>query len=164
MFTKLNGFEELISVIVILVVTFFFDVVCGYSIIYKLFLKRKKIMDDLYCVTNIRTIKYDINENKLSYGFLANYSNIYVCNVKNEYGDIKMEITCKDDNTNKEESNVGNILFKLVTKPNLSNMPIISFESIFEPDKVLEIIVNAKKELNNVEYFNTSDLSNFISE
>ena len=152
------------SSIIFIAITLLFQGLCLYSIINILFLKNKKIADDLYCLTNIRALKYDINENKLSYGFLENYGNVYSFNVKDGYGDINMQIICDNNISNDNSLDAAKVLMKLSSKPNITNMPFMCFESVSNPDELVELIKSAKNSLNNRNNIAFTELHEFIAE
>lgn len=143
-----------------------FQILCVWSIFNTLFLKKGKVIDNLYCITNIRAIKYDLKSGILYFGYLANYSNNYVINEKNGYGDLVLKISGNHDKL--EFDGVDLITFsKNVTSinrhPKLDNMPFINFEGIENPRAVLDIVNNAKSKLQNIDNFTVADLSNFIN-
>ena len=77
-----NGIN--LSFIIIFLTTLLFAALVVYNIIYKLFIKDKKIAKHQYCITNKRVIKYDGKNNELIFGNLSNYEFIEVQNKKKQ--------------------------------------------------------------------------------
>lgn len=134
-----------IKFIISFLITLLFGGLGVYALIYNLFLKKRKVADDFYCITNKRALKYEAGKDKLVYGYLINYSDIHCGNVKDGYGDLYMSITKETTNDSiKDLNDLKNTLFN----PNPENMPAINFESIENPKEVLQIAVKARNNLN----------------
>lgn len=116
-----------------------------YSLVYNLYLKKKNVSDDFYCLTNMRAIKYESSKNKLVFGYLASYNNIVCENVKDNYGDLSMSI----DISNEIDENDPDLLKlkDMMLNPNPENMPFVVFQSIENPEKVCQIAKNARDEV-----------------
>lgn len=128
-------------IIMFLVATLFLGIGV-YGLVYNLFLKKRQVADDFYCLTNIRAMKYEAKKDKLVFGYLEYYDDIYCSNVKNKYGDLYMGIVMDDSN-----STSAHTLVNLMTNPNPENMPFISFESIENPHKVMKLAKSARADM-----------------
>lgn len=130
--------------IMIMATTLLFDVIAIYNIIYLLFLKKRLVSDDYYCITNKRVFKYESKKDKLVYGYLASYEEIKILNEKDGYGDLYMGIILKENSSKEERMKVvKEHMLQSSSKP----VPIIVFESIENPSGVVQIVQNARKEL-----------------
>lgn len=133
--------------ILMLLVLLIFECFFIYGLIYNLFIKKRAVADDEYCLTNQRAFKYEYKTGKLVFGYLANYRSIRIANEKDNYGDVIMEIIYKNGNA----SSLGKEDFKelknLMLHPNEENMPHITFESVEDPKKILNLILEARTEL-----------------
>ena len=130
--------------IMIFGITLLFIGFCLYSIIYKLFLKQRAVKDDYYYLTNQRAFKYEVQKDKLVYGYLINYEEIRTDSCKGGYGDVYMGIIMNESGNSKED--MSKIMNHLIT-PDPQNMPFIQFESIKSPNKVAKIAKDAHMEL-----------------
>lgn len=131
------------SFIIIFAVTLLFDGIAIYGIAYNKFIKKRAVADDYYCITNKRALKYESKKDKLVYGYLDTYQDIHTMNVKGGYGDLYMGIVMEESSDPKET------LFNLkeaMLHPDPSNMPTITFECIYKPNKVKKIIEKAIQE------------------
>lgn len=144
-FLSNNNFENGIFgfIIVFLIVSVFF-ILGVYNLIYNFFLKKKQVSDDFYCLTNIRVFKYESKIDKLVFGYIANYEQIYCSNVKDNFGNLHMEIIMENNDNTLQNINT---LKELLTNPDPENMPFIIFESIENPNYVMNLIVEAKEKL-----------------
>ncbi len=115
-----------------------------YVFIYNVFIKKKSIADDSYCLTTLRALKYESRTNKLSYGFLIKYGQIEVQNEKDGFGDVYMGIVAPDNLT--EEQQLLFIKENLFNKK-LDDMPTMMFESIERPYNVMKIATDARNNL-----------------
>lgn len=132
------------SAIIIFLVMIFFDGAIILGIINNLFLNKKKAKNCFYCLTNKRAFRYDLKDNKLVYGYLINYDDIKIYNIKYNYGDLYMGITYSGTNNYKNDLvNVTDALFN----PDSKNMPSISFSCIENPEYVLSLAKSARAEL-----------------
>lgn len=132
--------------IIIFLVSLLFLGLGVYGLLYNLVLKKKKVEDEFYCLTNMRAMKYNFKKNELVFGYLTYYDDIHCDNVKNNFGDLYMGILMDEEST----GDTAQALLKLkdmMMNPNPENMPYINFESIENPYKVMEIAKNAKKEI-----------------
>lgn len=139
-----NGIN--LSFIIIFLTTLLFASLVVYNIIYKLFIKDKKIAKHQYCITNKRAIKYDGKNNELIFGNLSNYEFIEVQNEKNNHGDLYMGVLI-NENVNSNTDTLIEIKNILLNK-NPNDAPFIIFESIKNPYQVLNIVENARNSLN----------------
>lgn len=136
-----------LNVIIVFSVALFFQGICIYSILYKCFLKKYKVADDHYCITNKRVIKYEEKENKLVYGYVMNYAQVEVVNVKKGYGDVQMNVVLANEEEDLEGVSVGE--FKnIMLNSNPENMPLMIFESVQNPRQVARIVKEARDALN----------------
>lgn len=140
-----NGIN--IDFIIIFLVTLLFEGIAIYGLIYNLFLKKKSVIDDYYCITNKRILKYEERKQELVCGNLAYYENISCSSEKGNYGDLTMSFF-KDDDEDEEltRENIGEVL-EMALHPDPNNMPSITFLSIENPRKVYEIAMNARMDL-----------------
>ena len=110
------------------------------SFIYNVFLKKKAVSDDFYCVTNKRVMKYESKKDKFVCGYIENYVHISYTNEKDGYGDITMSVN-PDKAGIDTDSVSGMIDFKnMMLHPNAENMPTMTFESVEHPRRVGKII------------------------
>lgn len=137
-----NGIN--LNFIIIFLVTLILDMFIVYGIVYKLFIKKKSIKDDFYCLTDRRALKYESKKDKLVYGYLANYDDIHCNSIKNGYGDVYMGIIYQETGDSKVD--LSNIK-KLSINPDIENMPFILFESIESPMKIAKLAREAREEL-----------------
>lgn len=115
-----------------------------YAFVYNVFIKKKAVADDIYCLTNMRALKYEFNDQKLTYGFLLKYDQIEVQNEKDGFGDVYMGIITPDNLTEEQQM--------LFVKENLLNkkpndMPIMLFECVERPYEVMQIALTAHNQL-----------------
>lgn len=134
--------------VIIFLVTLLFDAIAIYNLIYTLFIKKKAVADDYYCLTNKRALKYESKKDKLVFGYLINYEDIHYDSRKNGYGDLYMGIIYKETNDSIQDlNNIKDLLFNKDPK----NMPWIIFESIEHPAQVGKLAKNARNELKNLD-------------
>lgn len=133
------------SLVIILVILLFIGLL-GYSLIYNLFIKSKAVADDYYCITNQRVLKYESKTDTLRYGYLGNYEEIIATNIKDNYGDVKMEMIYNQGDSNLTQEQLVE-LKDLLLHPNPENMPSMLFESIENPIQVANIVKKAKEDL-----------------
>lgn len=133
-----------LSFIIIFLATLLFDVIAIYALLYDLFIKKKAVADDYYCLTNKRAFKYESKKDKLVFGYLINYDDIHCDSRKNGYGDLYMGIVYKETNDSKQDLN--NIKDIILNK-DPENMPWIIFECIEHPAKVSKLAKDARNEL-----------------
>lgn len=131
--------------IIILLVLLFFEGIFIYGLIYNLFIKKRIVADDEYCITNQRAFKYESKTGNLVFGYLKNYRSVRAMNVKDNYGDVRMEILYKDGKTLEKED--LKVLKNLMLHPNEEDMPYILFESIENPEAIVKLIFEARSEL-----------------
>lgn len=137
-----NGIN--ISFVIIFLVTLIIEILVIKSLVYKLFIKKRSVSDDYYCLTNRRAFKYESKKDKLVYGYLANYDDIHSDSRKEGYGDVYMGIIYKK--TGDSKLDLSNMK-KLLMNPDPENMPCILFESIKSPIKVAKLAREARDEL-----------------
>lgn len=125
-------------------VTLLFDGLAIYGLVYNTFLKKKILEDVFYCITNKRALKYETKNDKLFFGYLEYYGEMRIDNLKDNFGNLYMGIIA-DNNTNLKT------LKDLMFNPNPENMPSITFESIENPDEVLQLAQKARQEILNSE-------------
>ena len=136
-----------------------FFTICGgflllfiWGLIYDLFIKKRAVSDDYYCLTNKRVLKYERKKDRLVFGYLKNYKTIQSEKVKNHFGDVRFEMDLStqynsDTITPQELAEIKN----MILHPDPNNMPSILFESIENPDHVKILAREARdKILNNV--------------
>lgn len=136
----------LIVVIPMFIILAVFSVFGIYGLIDNVYIKKKRIANDFYCLTNMRAMKYNKKKDELVFGYLKNYDNIYSSNIKNNYGDVHMSITINDYDDDNDLKTIMNI----IKNPNPENMPKLSFESIKSPNKVMKLAKEAKQKLNDI--------------
>lgn len=128
-------------------VFFIMILIFGYGILYELFIKKIVIADDEYCLTNQRAFKYESKTGNLVYGYLNNYRSIRAINVKDNFGDVRMEMIYKNGNdTNFTKEDIVEIK-NLMLHPNEENMPYMLFESVENPEEIVKLVIEARKEL-----------------
>lgn len=132
------------SILIFLVITLFLDAMSIYNIIYTLLLKKRAVSADAYCLTNKRVFKYDGKKRELVYGYLINYKDIKVNNLKNHFGDVYMAIMPDKENIQVSELNIS---IKDIIRNYKQNMPSITFESVQDPEYVADMVRNARQEL-----------------
>lgn len=132
----------------LLAVLFFIMIlIFAYGLLYNLIIKKIVVKDDEYCLTNQRAFKYESKTGNLIFGYLANYRSIRALNVKDNFGDVRMEMIYKDGNNTNLAKNDLVELKNLMLHPNEENMPYMLFESIENPEKIVSLIIEARKEL-----------------
>lgn len=133
-----------ITFLIIFTTNIFFLAIGVHGLIYELFLKKKQVANDFYCLTNLRAMKYEEKKNKLVFGYLANFDSISCDNIKDNFGDLCMTI-----GTNEEAENNPNFTLEQInemfTNPNPENMPSIEFSSIESPEKVMNLAIMARQ-------------------
>ena len=120
-----------------------FEVICGYSIIYKKFLKHKQVADDFYCITNIRAFKYESKDDKLVYGFLERYDHVEATNCDGGYGDLVLSVVI---DTGNDEEDLREFK-RVMSEKDPTNMPQLLFESIKSPSSVGRIVKEQIKKI-----------------
>lgn len=138
-----NGIN--LTYIIIFAVVLLFLGLGIYSLIYNLFLKKRLVADDFYCITNMRALKYESGKNKLVFGYLACYNNIGCENIKNNYGDLSMAIEV-DDDAGEDAASLLQVKDMLL-HPDPENMPFLVFQSIENPEAVCQIAIKARDEV-----------------
>lgn len=113
-----------------------FEVICGYSIIYKKFLKHKQVADDFYCITTKRAFKYEANDDKLVYGFLERYDHVEASNCAGGYGDLVLSVVIDTGNDEEDLKEFKRVM----SEKDPTNMPQLLFESIKSPSSVGRIV------------------------
>lgn len=136
-------------ILIFLVVTLFLGLGI-YGLFYNVILKKKRIADNAYCLTNIRAMKYESKKGKFVFGYLAHYDDYYCSNVKNNFGDVYMGIIFKEQNGDSATKTLLK-LKDLMMKPDPENMPFINFESIEDPYNVIHLIEDAKQNIKKEE-------------
>lgn len=136
---------DLSFIIIFLTITLFLGLGI-YGLVYNLFLKKKKVQDDFYCLTNMRAMKYESNKDKLVFGYLENYDEIHCDNVKDNYGDLYMSINMEKNSSGDAAQTLLNLKDAMMN-PNPENMSFLNFESIENPRKVMKIAKEARKEI-----------------
>jgi len=139
-----NGIDG--AFVIMMLVGLAFGGIGIYALIYNLFIKKKVVADDLFCITNIRALKYELKKQKLTYGFLIKYELIEVQNEKDGFGDVFMGNAAPSNLTEKQELEfVKENLFNKKT----DDMPNMIFECVENPNSVMQIATNAHKQLKN---------------
>lgn len=115
-----------------------------YGLIYNVFLKRKRVADDFYCLTNQRVLKYESKKTKLVYGNLSTYEDIQCLNMKDNFGDVYFGIVLDEGNN---DAQTLATLKELMVNPDPVNMPFIYFESIENPTQVMKLAEEARNKL-----------------
>lgn len=128
-----------------------FLIVISISIfIYDYFIKSKKIKGQKYFITNKRAIIYSSKTNDYKMGYLDNFVEFQVGNIKNNIGDVYMKGAIKSVNI-KEISKLFNI--------NQKDRNILSFESVYDPYQVIEIIKQQTTNFNQPVYIKKNSKS-----
>lgn len=136
------------SPIVIITITFLlFEVLSISGLIYNIFIKKKVIQDDYYCITNKRVFKYDLKKDKLVFGYIINYT-FDIRNEKDKAGDLYMQVDLSSLN-NSNDMKIVSITKNILMHPNPTNRPFICFECIEDVNDVYKTILNLQKELKN---------------
>ncbi len=135
-----------ISFTIIFLFDLLFFIIGAYSLINALFLKKRKIADEFYCLTNLRAMKYEEKKNKFIFGYLANFNSINCNNVKDNFGDLSMMLGKSAETETHSDSNLQQVLEEIIN-PNPENMPIIEFLSIENPENVMRLAMMAKQSI-----------------
>ena len=133
MILKNNFSINNLNIILLILGMILFQLLSIYSIVYKLYLKDKKIEKLHYCITNYRALLYDGGKDVLKQGLLREYKVINCENVKQGYGDLFMSKLL-------DESDDEDMVETLISQ----NSEMI-FEAIREPNEVKRIIDDAIK-------------------
>lgn len=107
-----------------------------------LVLKKKRIAGNFYCLTNMRVMKYEKIKDKLVFGYLKNYEEIYCSSTKDNFGDVCFEIFIEEE-TDDRASELETALLNATPE----NMPFIYFESIQDPERVMNLAIEAKEKI-----------------
>lgn len=111
-------------------------IILVYSIIFKLFLRDKKINGEFYCITNYRIMQFNSNTNDLIQAQLIDFNIVYCDNVKDEYGDfIIMKKSYENDNVIDSINGI------------INSKNSFSFQAIENPEKVKDITKKAMSDL-----------------
>lgn len=136
-----NGANEInLDWIIIFLGTLFFILLSLNILIYQLFLKKKIIADNEYCLTNLRIFKYESKKDNLIILNLADFDKIVSQNCKDGYGDV---LFYKEKIDNITPTNLED--FKEFIKSEKINS--ISFESIKNPRKIVKLAKEHKENL-----------------
>lgn len=119
-----------------------------YALIYNILLKKIAVADDTYCLTNLRAIKYESKNKKLTCGYLAKYGEIKVENEKDGYGDAYMCIAPPENPETLTNEEILAFFKENVFNNKLDDRPFIIFESIKNPKKVVDLAIEARDKLN----------------
>lgn len=92
-------------------------------------------------------MKYEAKKNKLVFGYLEYYDDIHCSNVTGNYGDLYMGIVMEEENNDSAIETLVNIKDILIN-PNPENMPVIIFESIKNPSKIMKLAKEARININ----------------
>lgn len=133
-----------IEFIIIFLVFLLFLGIGLYGLVYNLFLKKIQVADDYYCLTNIRAMKYESKKDKLVYGYLKKYEEIYCENVKGGYGDLYMVSAIDEKYLNDHNMSV---LDYLLSKSDPEDMPSMCFESIKNPRQLRKMAIDARRKI-----------------
>ena len=119
-----------------------------WSIVYKLFLKKKVVVNNFYCITNKRLLKYDAKKEELVCGYIVNYGLISCFNEADGHGDIQVQINARQQ----MGSDVDNLsdaidLKNMIMHPNKENMPTMLFESVENPRELVKLIKKQNKHI-----------------
>ena len=136
-----------LSFIVIFIVAIIMFLIVIYGLVYNLFIKKRSVSDDYYCVTNNRVLKYESKKDRLVYGYLINYDAVRCENVKGNYGDLQIEVDLSKQAANMSPEQQVVLLKNIFSHGNPENAPFIRFESIENPRKVEYIVLQAINEL-----------------
>ena len=143
-YKKSQGIEVDYPITIIFMFTFLFEGLAIWGLIYNIFLKKKEVADDFYCITTKRAFKYEAKTNKLIFGYLEYYEDMKIYNEKDNFGDLYMGIAISEDDKISPQE-----LKELMFNPNPENRPNITFESIENPKYVLELSRQARYEILN---------------
>lgn len=136
-----NGLDE--RDIIFWLATLFFQGICICGTVYTLWIKKKSVKGNYYCLTNKRAFCYKAKKNKLVFGYLEKYEKMQVENEKGNYGDIYMSMIDGDEIRDGLPPDVGTVK-DLLLHPNPEYMPSLSFLSIENPREVLAIAREAR--------------------
>lgn len=141
---KKGRFEMLFPFILFFGVTLLFDAAGIYLLVYNLFIKKKAVAGNYYCLTNLRALKYEAKKDKLVFGYLIDYKDIRVDSEKDEYGNVymaknlrKLEIDNQNLSTVKEVS----------SNSDQKGMLSITFESVENPYWIVNLAKEARQSL-----------------
>ena len=137
-----NGVD--LTFILFFSITLFFQGTIIWNAVYNTFIKPKIIADDYYCLTNKRALKYESKTNKLVYGYLIDYEDTGMINVKGGYGDVFLQKRVKESGNDQEDITK---LCETVLNHDPTSMPYIKFESIKSPKTVLSLVNKARSGL-----------------
>lgn len=131
---------------IVIVFLFILWIASIWAFVYHCFFRQKAITGDFYCLTNQRAFKYDSKKDRLVFGYLINYVNMECFFSEGDYGNLRMS-GGMDFNQNEMDFQEVLKLKELMLHPDPQNMPGIEFQSIKNPEEVLEIAKNARNEL-----------------
>ena len=130
--------------IIMMLVGLGFGALAIYAFIYNVFIKKKRVADDIYCLTNLRALKYETTTQKLTYGFLLKYDQIEVQNFKDGFGDVYMGIVAPDNLTEEQQlALVKEVLFN----PKETDMPTMLFQCVDHPYEIMDIALKEHQKL-----------------
>lgn len=144
------------SFIIMMLVGLGFGGIAIYALIYNVFIKRKAVADDIFCLTNMRALKYETKKQKLTYGYLIKYDQIEVQNFKDGFGDVYMGIVAPNNLT--EEQQLLFIKENLIKKKE-NDMATMLFECVEKPHSVVDIAKQAHDNL-LIEINNYNNINN----
>ncbi len=135
-----SGVLAIIPTLPFFVAVGIFVAVCGYSIFNKKYKRDRDVLDDFYCITNQRLLKYESKKDALIYGNIANFDHMEVYDEKDGYGSITFYQSVSDGATEKEQVAY---LVKMKSQ-DASDRLLIGFECIRDPKAVLKIAKEAR--------------------
>lgn len=147
-----------IEFIIMMLAGILLGVLAIYMFIYNFFIKKKAVADDIYCLTNMRALKYEFKDQKLSCGFLIKYGQIEVQNEKDNFGDVYMGIVAPDNLTEDEQ-----LLFLKETLLNkkIDDMANMLFECVENPYAIMQQAIAARNQLlTDIEKNNQNNYNN----
>ena len=133
------------TAIVFFAVIGFFVAICLWGAIYKLFIKKRAVADDYFCITNKRVMKYQSKKDELVYGDINKYKLISCDNEKDGYGDITMSIDAHEQGIDEGDMASMIDLKNMLLHPDKEDMPQITFECVEKPRDLKKLIKEQQK-------------------
>ena len=137
-----NGIDG--TFIIMFLAGLLFGAVGVYAFIYNVILKKKRVADDIFCLTNMRALKYETTTQKLTSGYLIKYNQIEVQNFKDGFGDVYMGIVAPDNLTDEQQMI---FLKENIFNKNENDMPNMIFECVENPYSIAKIAQQCHEEL-----------------
>lgn len=135
--------QQLLPFLIVL----FFVILMAYGLMRETILKKGRIIDEHYCITSQRILKYEEEPEKIYCGYLSNFNSISIRNEKENYGDVYFSINLTVDQKNTTEKEQIKEVVSTMEKISDENMPEIAFESIENPREVARIALEARRKI-----------------